>query len=226
MRTDTIRSLSRRLTVLIYFAVVLLPVALFGYDGPWVGGGNISIRGKAPFPSKFTPGTFKDFDEWFADRVGLRYPLIYAGTELHIGLLHRPLDRHILFGRDNWMFWTDDQETVPATMADSRGKLRFTPPELTRIDAQLRTSRDQFAACGIPGVIIIAPNKQSLYGEFLINADAGSPPTRLDTLMNALSGPAKAMIIDPRAMMRAAKLSHAPLHLYNKTESHWNALGA
>src|SRR6266852_1645712 len=63
------------------------------------------------------------------------------------------------------------------------GKLRFTPPELTRIDAQLRTSRDQFAACGIPGVIIIAPNKQSLYGEFLINADAGSPPTRLDTLM-------------------------------------------
>ena len=73
-------------------------------------GGDAEIRAKAPFPKKFSPGTFRDFDEWFADHVGLRYPLIYAGSELHVGLLRRPLDRHIFFGRDGWMFWTDDAE--------------------------------------------------------------------------------------------------------------------
>ena len=79
----------RRLTVVVYFAVVLIPVVLLGHDGPWLGAGDFDIRGKAPFPKKFTPGTFRDFDEWFADHLGLRYPLIYAGTGLHIGLLRR-----------------------------------------------------------------------------------------------------------------------------------------
>ena len=37
---------------MVYFAVVLIPVVLLGYDGPWLGGGNIDIRGRAPFPSR------------------------------------------------------------------------------------------------------------------------------------------------------------------------------
>jgi hypothetical protein len=34
------------------------------------------------------------------------------------------------------------------------------------------------------------------------------------------------MIIDPRPIMRAAKIAHAPVRLFNKTETHWNGLGA
>jgi len=120
MTAPDIPMFARRLTVIVYFAVVLIPVLLLGTDGPWLSGGDVEIRVKAPFPKKFSPGTFRDFDEWFADHVGLRYPLIYAGSELHVGLLRRPLDRHIFFGRNGWMFWTDDAESIPATMADSR----------------------------------------------------------------------------------------------------------
>lgn len=226
MQSSAIRSVTRRLPVLTFFAALLLPVALLGFDGPWLGPGNISVRGKAPFPSKFTPGSFRDFDEWFADRIGLRYPLIYAGTELHVGVLRRPLDRHIFFGRDGWMFWTDDQETIPATMADSRGKLAFSATEIGRIDAQLRAIHDRFQACNIPSIVIVIPNKQSIYGEYLFGKDTKAPPNRLDRLLSGLSEPAKAMILDSRPRMRAAKLAHAPVTLYPKTETHWNLLGA
>jgi alginate O-acetyltransferase complex protein AlgJ len=221
-----LRSITMRLPVATYFAVVLLPVLMLGYDGPWFGPGDIAIRGRAPFPAKFAPGAYAAFDLWFADRIGLRYPLIYAGTNFHIGLLHRPLDRHIVFGRQGWMYWTDDRDTAPATMADSRGKLRFSPTEVRRIDAQLRAAHDRFAACGIPSAVFIAPNKQSIYGEYLINADAGVPATRFDALLDELSAPAKDVIVDPRPTMRNAKRAHAPLRLYNKTETHWNQLGA
>jgi alginate O-acetyltransferase complex protein AlgJ len=221
-----IRAITSRLTVATYFALVLIPVILLGHDGPWFGPGDISIRGRAPLPEKFSPGAYAAFDLWFADRVGFRYPLIYAGTNFHIGLLHRPIDRHIVFGREGWMFWTDDRDTMPATMADSRGKLRFTSTEVKRVDADLRAAHDRLAACGIASAVFIAPNKQSIYGEFLIKADAPAPTTRLDALIEELSAPAKAMIIDPRPIMRAAKAAHAPLHLYNKTETHWNLLGA
>ena len=160
----------RRLTVVVYFAVVLIPVVLLGHDGPWLGAGDFDIRGKAPFPKKFTPGTFRDFDEWFADHLGLRYPLIYAGTGLHIGLLRRPLDRHIFFGRDGWMFWTDNAETIPATMADSRSRLRFSPAEVGRNRREISAP----SGTGLPNAgyrfsSMSSPNKQSIYGKYLFS---------------------------------------------------------
>lgn len=226
MHTISMHTFTRNLMLLVYFAIVLIPVGLLGYDGPWLGAGNISIRDRAPFPEKFAPGAYGMFDEWFADRVGLRFPLIYIGTELHIGILRRPLDRHIFFGRDDWMFWTDDGETLPAPMADSRGRLRFTPLEVSRIDAELILIKNRFEACGIPAGVVVAPNKQSIYGEYLINTEGGMPPTRLDALLDKLSEPAKSMMIDLRPKMRGAKSFHGPVRLYNKTETHWNGLGA
>ena len=226
MSLDLLRSVTRRLPAAAFLALILLPGFLLGYDGRWPGPGDISIRPRAIFPTKFAPGSFSNFDEWFADRVGFRFPLIYAGTSLHVGLLRRPLDRHIIFGQDDWMFWTDDRETVPATMADSRGKLQFSASEIRRIESEVRAIQERFSACRLPIAIFIAPNKQSLYGEFLINLDRHAPQTRLDGLMTALSEPAKNMIIDPRPLMRSAKLMHAPVRLFNKTETHWNDLGA
>ncbi len=216
----------RRLTVAVFFAVVLIPVVLLGYDGPWPGGGNIDIRGRAPFPKKFSPGSFRDFDEWFADRIGLRHPLIYTGAELHVGLLRRPLDRHIFFGRDGWMFWTDDAESIPATMADSRSQLRFSQSELARADANIRAVRDRFAQCGIPVVVVVNPNKQTIYGKYVFSGDVAAPVTRLDTLWRELSEAARSIMFDPRPTMREAAAAHGSVLLYPKTETHWNELGA
>jgi len=219
-------TISGRLTVLVYFAIVLSPVLLLGHDGPWLGPGDISIRERAPFPKKLAPGAFEIFDQWFADHIGLRDPLIFLGTEFHVGALQRPLDRHIVFGRDGWMFWTDDAEVEPATMADSRGKLRFSPAETRRIGVALRALHDRLAACGIPGALFIAPNKQSIYGEHLVNAGAGALPSRLDVLLEALDELARSMIIDGRPALRRAKEAYGSELLYNKTETHWNDLGA
>jgi hypothetical protein len=224
--TPTIPSFARWLTVIVYFAVVLIPVLLLGHDGPWLGAGTLDIRGKAAFPKKFSPGTFRDFDEWFADRIGLRQPLIYAGTGLHIGLLRRPLDRHIFFGRDGWMFWTDDAETIPATMADSRSRLRFSPAEITRVDANIRAVRDRFAQCGIPVFVNVVPNKQTIYEQYLFSGNVAAPVTRFEALLRELSGPARSIVIDSRPMMRAAAAAHDPVLLFPKTETHWNQLGA
>ncbi len=217
----------RLLTVIVYFAVVLIPVVLLGHDGPWLGAGDFDILVNAPVPKKITPGTFRVVDDWFADHLGLRYPLIYAGTGLHIGLLRRPLDRHIFFGRDGWMFWTDNAETIPATMADSRSRLRFSPAEVGRIDANIRAVRDRFAQCGIPVFVNVVPNKQSIYGKYLFSGQVAEPVTRLDALMQGLSEPAPVRSCStPRPAMRAAAAASDPFLLYPKTETHWNELGA
>jgi alginate O-acetyltransferase complex protein AlgJ len=220
------QTVSARLTVATFLAIVLFPVVLFGYNGPWPGRGEVAIRERAPFPYRVTPAVYGELDQWFADRVGLRFPLIYLATKLHVDLLQRPLDNHIFFGRDGWMFWTDDGEATPAVMVDVRGALRFKPAEMTRIESEVLMIRSRFAACNIPVRLVVAPNKQSIYGEFVLGESAVPPATRFDVLMGSLSDSAKAIIVDPRPTLRAAKREHAPLHLYNKTESHWNQLGA
>jgi alginate O-acetyltransferase complex protein AlgJ len=219
-----LRTFAHRLTVIVYFAIVVLPVVLLGFDGPWLGKGVFPARQRAEFPARMGPWAFQQIDKWFADRLGLRYPLIYLGTEFHLDAFGRPLDRHIFFGRDNWMFWTDDADRVPSTMTDSRGALRFTPAEIKRIELELLALRDQFAACKIPFAVVVAPNKQSIYREFVMDGD-GSSPSRFDRLLAALSPAARAVIVDTRDTIRPAKATHAPIKLYNKTETHWNELG-
>ena len=220
-----LHTVAHRLTVIVYFTIVVVPVVLLGFDGPWLGKGVFPARQRTEFPARVAPGAFQQIDKWFADRLGLRYPLIYLGTEFHLDAFGRPLDRHIFFGPDNWMFWTEDADRVPSTMADSRGKLQFTPAEIKRIESGLLTMRDRFAACKVPFTVVIAPNKQSVYREFVMDGDSPSP-TRLDRLLAALSPAARAVIVDTRDTIRPAKASHAPVKLYNKTETHWNQLGS
>ena len=218
-----LHTLAHRLTVIVYFTIVVLPVVLFGFDGPWFGRDEFPARPRTAFPARIGPGAFQQLDKWFADRLGMRYPLIYLGTEFHLDAYGRPLDRHIFFGRDNWMFWTEDADRVPSTMADSRGMFHFTPAEIKRIEAELLSLRNQFAACKIPFAVVIAPNKQSIYREFVMDGDGS--PSRLDRLLAALSPAARAVIVDTRETIRPAKAAHAPVKLYNKTETHWNELG-
>lgn len=226
MAATALQSLARKLTVIVFLTVIVLPVALFTYDGIWPGKGEMLARNRFPFPQRVGPNMFQGLDKWFADRLGLRYPLIYLGTEFHLGVLGRPLNRFVVFGPDNWLFWTEDADRVPSTMADSRGRLRFTPSELKRIETQLTAMRERFAACGIPFVVAIAPNKQGLYREHVMSLPHGELPSRLDATLAALDPKVRSMILDLRDVMRPAKQRHAPVKLYNKTETHWNDLGA
>ena len=226
MPSAALRSLTHKLPVIVYFAVVLLPVALFSIDGPWPGKGEFPVRQRTELPVRIGPGAFQVIDKWFADRVGLRYPLMYLGTEFHLGAFGRPLDRHVFFGADGWMFWTEDADRVPSAMADSRGKLQFTPAAIKRIETELLALRDRFAACRIPFAVVAAPNKQSIYREFVIDSGEKGPPSRLDRLLVSLSPAVRSQIVDTRKTIRPAKAKHAPVKLYNKTETHWNELGA
>ena len=96
------------------------------------------------------------------------------------------------------MFWTEDLDRVPSTMADSRGKLQFTPAEIKRIEAGLLATRDRLAACRIPFAVAIAPNKQSVYREFVIADGDRGPQMRFDGLLAGLSPAARSVIADLR----------------------------
>jgi alginate O-acetyltransferase complex protein AlgJ len=219
-----LRNLHRRLAVIVFFGLVLGSTALFGVDGPWLGE-NARFEARTLFPARVSQRMFKEFGGWFGDRIGLRYLLIYAAVEYDVALLRWPIARQAAFGRDGWLFWTDDGDIDRAKLADFRGRFRFRPGEIATINANVKSVSDRLAACGITFLIVVVPNKQSIYGQFL-GGDESMVRTRLDDLLERLDPAARADILDLRPALRAAAATEAPRALYPKTDTHWNQLGA
>lgn len=110
-------------------------------------------------------------------------------------------------------------------MADIRGHLCLDPEEIRQIGNHLRTIRERLAPCGRIAFVVVAPNKQSIYPEYLLGDRALPASTRLDDLLHRLDPSVSGMVIDPRPELRAAKVASGP-RLYKKTDTHWNQLGA
>lgn len=218
------RSLTRPAAVVMFFALALVPLAFFGVNELWQGRGSLELVRQAAFPDKLASNTFRRISDWFNDRIGLRYFFIQLGSDLDVGLLHLSINRAVIIGRDDWLFFTDDADQPAVKMVDLRGQLRLALPEVRQIDDHLRSVSATFAACGKSALVVIAPNKQSIYGEYLA-AENPADSTRLDDLLQKLGPEAKAMIIDPRSRLRSAK-SARPFPIYMKTDTHWNDLGA
>jgi hypothetical protein len=107
-------------------------------------------------------------------------------------------------------------------MGDARGRLRLPETSASTIDATLRAVKTAYAACGKHAYFVLAPNKQSIYPEEL--GENRDQRTRFDGLLEKLSPQARAMVIDPRPALRAAK-SAQPFPLYFHGDTHWNTLG-
>ena len=50
-----------------------------------------------------------------------------------------------------------------------------------------RAVRDRFAQCGIPVIVVVVPNKQTIYGQYLFSGDVAAPETRFDALLQRAS---------------------------------------
>jgi hypothetical protein len=220
-----IRTITGPAAVILFFALALLPVALFGVNGPWPGRGEPLLAPPAAFPPNLTSNTFRRISTWFGDRIGLRYPLLKLGSEMPVAVWQPRMIRNTIIGRYPWLFSSDDESRHVALMADLRGRLRFDDDAVARFDAQLRAAQSGFAACGKTALVMVAPNKQSIYPEQVRDPAKAYPRTRLDDLLQRLSPLARSAIVDPRPALRTAK-ANDPVALFLRTDSHWNGLGA
>jgi hypothetical protein len=166
---------------------------------------SASLRG---FPERF--------DSFFNDRFGFRATLLRMLSSVRTrGLATSPSPK-VIMGKDGWLFGAE----LPS------GVVRpFTTDELVRWQTILENRNDWLANRGIRFVFVIAPNKQSVYPEF-VPEEWACPQiygTRLDQLVTHLRAHSTVPIVDLRAALLAAK---AHERLYDRTDTHWNDRGA
>jgi hypothetical protein len=216
----------QRLFLILGVALLLAPLVLpesLARLGVSEGAKAQENRLKTPMPQLSLAGA--DFKA-YAAQLTKAYPetfpfrdwMIRTGNILKMAVFRQSPSRNIVMGRNGWFFYDMEMD-----LEDWLGVDLYSPEELAKAKEVLTRRRDWLAARGISFLVVVPPNKNAIYGEFMPRGfHKLAPITRLDQLSQALRE-AGIPFLDLRPALLEAK---AVRRAYWKTDSHWNGWGA
>lgn len=215
------------LTVLFLGALVAPTVDEYLRSPEARGPQKTELREPARRPVFFAdPRTIKHFageyEDWYLDSFGLRDKLLRWGSIERLFLFGVSPTDSIVMGKDDWMFYTGN-----ASARIFRGRLPLSQGELAAWQVMLENHTEVCSTLGAEHLIVIGPNKETIYPEFAPPQWTKAGPTRLEQLADWLKAhAAKTNLLDLRPALVAEKAHDAPGdHVYFELGTHWNGRG-
>lgn len=147
-----------------------------------------------------------------------RSAMIERVADLRIAMGDRVFPK-VLVGNNGWLVFTAENDIEGYQHADI-----FTEGELARIQQSLDNLTDRYAEQGIVLLLVVPPNKNTIYPE---NVPAAIPilgdESALTQLVDYLRQHGTAQILDLRPALLTAKEQR---QIYYATDTHWNDYGA
>lgn len=186
-------------------------------------GGNTEQRRLAEFPELRPDKSIKEypklFEAWFNDHFGMRDFLIAWNNRIHMDVFRVSTSPMMIIGKEGWLYYTGEDE-----IKDHRGATPFSGAELLRILENLEERRVWLESRGISYALVIAPNKESVYPEYLPETVRRvRDGTRLDQVLAYVRQRSPVDIMDLRPALIEAKKTR---RVYESTGTHWNNEGA
>lgn len=212
-----------RTLIALFVAVIALP--LIGRALPLDTAFALSEnRRPAPFPALALKGWVlvsfpRRFERYWDDSFAFRQVLIrwHSLGKIALGVSPSP---KALIGKEGFLFYTHER-----SLEYFRRVTPFTAAELAQWQRSLEERQAWLSARGIRFLPVVAPNKETIYPEFMpdiyrpLRADS-----RLDQLLAHLRRSGSTVeILDLREPLRRAK---ADVRIYHRTDTHWNEAGA
>lgn len=162
------------------------------------------------------------FESYYSDHFGLREPLALAYAWLRYQIGDSPSSQ-VLRGREGWLYLHGAMHGDP--VGDFRHRNRFTSGQLEAFVRALRQRRDWLAARGAAYLFVVAPNKHTIYPEYLpAYLTRLAPDSALDQLVRRVEAAGDVPFLDLRPALRRAR--EGGRRVFHRTDSHWNAWGA
>jgi len=176
------------------------------------------LSAMAIFPEAFT--------RYYSDHFGFRGQFVHWYKKWKYFLGDSPSE-DVIRGQDGWLFLGSVKEGYTKyndPVDDFRGVNKYSAEQLEEIAAYFRALSAWLEARGIRYVLLIGPNKHTIYPEklpsFVRRLDVESAT---DQLVRTLRKETDILIVDPRNALMGAKNRQ---QLYYKTDTHWNAYAA
>jgi hypothetical protein len=158
------------------------------------------------------------FSAYFEDHHLLHQQLVDVLQSIRFHLLRETVFPNVLIGKADWLYYTGENN-----IADFECTSPFSAMELQTIRTRLLDWNDQLAMRGVKFYIVIAPNKETIYPQYLPDQiKPGGKACRIDQVMRELQTTQLA-VLDLRAPIQAAARD---IQVYHRTDTHWNAVGA
>jgi hypothetical protein len=159
----------------------------------------------------------EDYEKYFNDHFGLRNYLVRWHSLLQFKWLKiSSMPAVVVIGKDGWLFNSSNN-----MIEDFRGLLSYSREDLIKIRDRIERDTAILNRKGILYLIVICPNKDTIYPEFMPNTITRvKKGRRLDQLTDFLKIFPDIPLVDLRNALRNAKESYP---LYYKLDTHWNA---
>jgi len=156
-------------------------------------------------------------DRYFNDNFGYRELLITLHSKVLYYFLHTSTSSNVILGKNEFLFYKQ-------AVDDFRAHTNFSAEALTNLDNTMKKRCDWLKKRGITYIFTVAPNKPSIYPEFLPYwARKSEKMNRYDQLVDLFKGTKAPLFIDLRPAMKEAKATRLDFH---RTDTHWNDFGA
>lgn len=166
-------------------------------------------------------------EAYFNDHFGFRNQLIHWHFDWQQAVFS--MGRHdvvvngrpdVITGQSIWMFYNEDRMHMAENFQGTR---QFSSAALASLQRLHEERRDWLAQRGIKYLFVVAPDKQTIYPEYMPAwLKSMRQPTKLDQFIGYMREHSTVDVLDLRPALREAK-GIAPT--YYKTDTHWNAFG-
>lgn len=171
-------------------------------------------------------GFLANYETYFNDNFGFRNTLINLNNWIHVNLFHMSLNDKLIVGKKGWIFYRSERVNDGRTINDYQGKIPFSNDQLEKIGLQLELITNQLRNMNIFFLVVIVPNKETIYSEYLPDSiKKFGNKTRLEQLSEALKHKSNIHFINLKEDLLNAK-SKTKYHLYYRGGTHWNQYGA
>ena len=178
-------------------------------------------RTKAPMPSLDAAGVFtgsfmSDFDSYYNDHAGFRDPLIRFNNQVHLSAFHVSPNPRVILGKNDWFFYN---ETIRDYVNEWSPRTKFEQDWVVR---RIVALRDGLARRGVRFLLVIIPNKNTIYPEYMPERFRRRPGIRLCDRLTARLRRQGVRVLCLEDVLRRHKREAL---LYEERGTHWNTLG-
>ena len=166
------------------------------------------------------------YDEYYNNTVPYKGELVNLNSKLMFKYFNISPNSSVIKGKDGWLFYNSKHNEESDSLGDYQGTNKYTEGELALFAKSLNAKKEFLDERGIEFHIMIVPNKEQIYPEYMpSNIYKNEGTSKTDELVAYLEEHTDVNIIYLKDEMLNYK-ENLEYDIYNKTDSHWNNIGA
>ncbi|MBQ8883020.1 MAG: hypothetical protein IJ031_00260 [Oscillospiraceae bacterium] len=186
---------------------------------------SLERREKTELPKLMENGEFNteigdQLEGYISENFGFRAEMVTANNGILSGVFGVSGEDKVIVGSDEWLF-------LEETSDDYQGINQLSDREIRNVSKTIRMIEDYVRENGLEFVFTVAPNKNTLYGEFMPYYYVDGENSNLNRLNSQLEEMGVSYI-DLMFMLKESYMSTPDdgTFLYHKRDTHWNNKGA